>query len=638
VTRASLEGPAERAAPSGEAPDPPEIVVAWTPLPDDAVLAPKDSLGVEFTNTTDQTQRATAFLHVTGLDARQVTRKLTSVTLGAKQRRRLDVRVGALPIQSDQSDVGVVVEVDLARPEGPVRLATEPRYCRFDAGYARATVRPEAAPLAANEAPATDLTDIRGRLLTTEGRWLDAAVPANRDTIAPDGSGSGQGRSVLGFARLDEPESAPPALAVADATSAQAAAVSPQVAAARWITVSSTWHVYYIDAGRGTDFFNTTGYYQEKARYAKAKIYSTNPDSPIWSGYLDGQGNAPSLQLANGTYYLYQDTRTRQGNVDITGARYLNGSYVYTYIVTAFTVTSTSKAFVQLNPLAMSSDFEVAALAGQILWRKASSTDFGVPDGSYVIVANQDCPSQTGVSCGDYPTSYLCTTVLSGATCAHWRFIAAHEFAHATQRNTKTMLTFSYGDAADPANLCNCSHIAIASDHCLQSREQTEAAQAEGFAHAFATRVFNATNQSNGVFVYYKHFRETTGAITAPPKEREGYAPQLWLDTRCTKPLLSYRAVEWDWLTFFFNVTSASTSSPTPFQRLHAMYQRACAGGNLSDECDAWDGVQVGSDYFVGFEQLRSAAYDEYFSESGDPNDPRFVRFRNALEAHGVNH
>ena len=137
---------------------------------------------------------------------------------------------------------------------------------------------------------------------------------------------------------------------------------------------------------------------------------------------------------------------------------------------------------------------------------------------------------------------------------------------------------------------------------------------------------------------YYKHFRETTGAITAPPKEREGYAPQLWLDTRCTKPLLSYRAVEWDWLTFFFNVTSASTSSPTPFQRLHAMYQRACAGGTEPDECDGWDGVKVGSDYFVGFEQLRSAAYDEYYAESHDPNDPRFVRFRNALEAHGVNH
>jgi hypothetical protein len=55
--------------------------------------------------------------------------------------------------------------------------------------------------------------------------------------------------------------------------------------------------------------------------------------------------------------------------------------------------------------------------------------------------------------------------------------------------------------------LCQCQHISpINTLHCLQSLEKPGAAQVEGYAHNVVGRTWNALEQSDCVFPYYKHF------------------------------------------------------------------------------------------------------------------------------------
>jgi hypothetical protein len=100
---------------------------------------------------------------------------------------------------------------------------------------------------------------------------------------------------------------------------------------------------------------------------------------------------------------------------------------------------------------------------------------------------------------------------------------------------------------------------------------------------------------------------------------KDGYDPALWHNTKCT--YLTDASVEWDWLTFLVNVSSASTSYSSDFTALFDIYRRACGGQKCT------------SDTKVRWDDLRDEAALKYGSGDG-----RYVRFNAALVTHGVNH
>jgi hypothetical protein len=85
----------------------------------------------------------------------------------------------------------------------------------------------------------------------------------------------------------------------------------------------------------------------------------------------------------------------------------------------------------------------------------------------------------------------------------------AHEIGHMVQERAMG-LSFADLDTDSPAQaLCRCDHYDLSwgnRKHCLQSREEQGGAQQQGFAHAFAVRVLNRTEEFNATMPYYDLF------------------------------------------------------------------------------------------------------------------------------------
>jgi hypothetical protein len=88
--------------------------------------------------------------------------------------------------------------------------------------------------------------------------------------------------------------------------------------------------------------------------------------------------------------------------------------------------------------------------------------------------------------------------------------------------------------------------------------------------------------------------------------------------------VVSGRGVEWDWLTFFYNVSAEALANPVTLSHIFNIYRRACTGG-ISAKCQGTETVQ--------WTNLLNGAAAEY-----GLTDPHYVRFRDGLIAHGVNH
>jgi hypothetical protein len=71
--------------------------------------------------------------------------------------------------------------------------------------------------------------------------------------------------------------------------------------------------------------------------------------------------------------------------------------------------------------------------------------------------------------------------------------------------------------------------------HCLQSIEKTGAAQREGFAHFFASRVWNEQDGGACTFPYYKEFLETEGGVAvSPPVPIDCAGVRKWRNNYCS--------------------------------------------------------------------------------------------------------
>jgi hypothetical protein len=188
----------------------------------------------------------------------------------------------------------------------------------------------------------------------------------------------------------------------------------------------------------------------------------------------------------------------------------------------------------------------------------------------------------------------------------------------------------------DPEALCRCDHVPPIQgpEHCLQSRESYDVSATEGFAQFFGTKLFNLDTQGDATLNYYKRFRYGQGELDYwdPPVPADAFGYVHWIDDYCTQPLTDF-GVEWDWLNFFYKVTSRHASPITDLPHLYNIFKRACQG-NPDWLCQRhmsprWSTPPQPEDYYTM--SILASAYMEL------PYD-KYVAFNNAGESHGVAH
>jgi len=614
-------------ATTGDAPSQTEVSLDLLALPEGSVLSASDVVAATATNWTDGPREATLWITVAGLDGRSIRRRVAAFSLGPRERRDVGVPVGSLAIQSQDHPVLLALELVVERPGQPLRLSAKPLYFRFQREYQEARFRSESGvtDLAADlgAALARD-AEVRGRIQSADGVWVDARSEAARDAVVPRATRSRQGLSVLS---VNSADALPvggittPRPAVEAAADPLAVAVPAQAGVTATATVCTGWYVNHVDAGYGTDYFGTTGWHFEYAANAYA-LLATASGTTIWQGYLSSTGCTPTLNLAYGDHTLLQTSGTVQrSSVEFRNTRVVSGQRVGTAVTTAFRWRSGDFSPIYLRPYASTSDFQTGAVTGQVLrinW--ATGGNVGLTAGIYQVHSDENCPSSAGHSCGDYPDIYINGTNYH----AWWRSIVAHEIGHSVQKNAMGWPWANATTGGDSVDVCRCNHISEDEAHCLQSRASFGYSQREGFAQGFATRIFNSNIEANGSLAYYKAFLESSGGqAVPPPMAKDCYNAATWFYSKCNRT--ADTAVEWDWATFFVNVSSASRANTTDFASLFDIYRRAC--GSASEKCTDAD--------YVRWSNLRDAAYVKYGS---NPGDKRYARFRDALSDHKVNY
>jgi hypothetical protein len=82
--------------------------------------------------------------------------------------------------------------------------------------------------------------------------------------------------------------------------------------------------------------------------------------------------------------------------------------------------------------------------------------------------------------------------------------------------------------------------------------------------------------QTDGSFVYYKHFLHTNGLNEPPPIRFDGRARPKWMETNCNTAT-PYRGTEMDWMGFYYAVHS-TTSSKYSYAQIKDVYIQTCGG------------------------------------------------------------
>jgi hypothetical protein len=111
----------------------------------------------------------------------------------------------------------------------------------------------------------------------------------------------------------------------------------------------------------------------------------------------------------------------------------------------------------------------------------------------------------------------------------------------------------------------------------MQSREQVGGAETEGFAQAFAGRVFNTPSENDAVLVYYKPIAwDDWEDPTLPPSSLDMLDQPRWMKTYCNAV---DKGVEMDWMTFLYAVTMEYSSDSVPINDIFSLYRLACGAG-----------------------------------------------------------
>jgi hypothetical protein len=252
-------------------------------------------------------------------------------------------------------------------------------------------------------------------------------------------------------------------------------------------------------------------------------------------------------------------------------------------------------------------------------------------DGQFDVITDTYCVTQgKRTSCQDEVALILEPDGVVPIGVNRSKYTVAHEFGHFVQGNAHGPVRGVYepGDPLGAPPLCRCDHVPVDQQlHCLQSLEEPNAAQVEGYAQYFAARAFNADIDEGGAgctFVYYKEFLDRAcvpGAACRPHPTEAGLfindppvpipcdVAKRWRDSNClngpgSSPApsadLLNTGTELDWMQFYYGIVNAPVAAERWTSRLiHEAYIVGCGGGTVATaaSCEgrlvSWSGSAV---------------------------------------------
>jgi hypothetical protein len=536
----------EVTSPSEEAGDGP-ISLTWS-VPDRALMN-GDSIEVVVENNTPETRELDITFLDAGRDGKQREAALADLKLEPKTAQVVRVPHDRLRAATESNLGFAAVTATFYEGKDSHVVSTAPLYVSTDGEGVRVV---DALTLAHSERGLADSPD-DARLLATGAEGLTGVVLVR-----------------AGEELFAAPAAPPSPMATGKVTTM----------AGFTVRFCSTWRVYFPDSGYGDDSYGT-GWINVAARFARAYVLTASTNQLYWQGYLDGSGCTPPLTLPANTYKVQQATSSiSNGSANYQVYRLDNNVEYHHEVWATATWNNTASQTIIVNPGFNNEAIQVASVASKLLFANGI-VNFGMPVGTYKTVVNKPCPFAG--SCNYASEVRISLPNTSGYGGSNSKYIIAHEFGHQIEYRAYGGFSANFSETT-PVDVCRC-HVdtTVTNDvHCMQSLEQSNAAQQEGLAHYTAAVMWNDWTQTNCSFAYYKTFKNANGTLTQPPMAKECFTYVKWLETYCQAP---DRGVEWDWLIFYFRISSGalSAASRITIQERHRLYRRACTGSPMTN-------------------------------------------------------
>jgi hypothetical protein len=546
------EVPGENSAPPGG------LVVRIEPgcAADECSLA---ALSVTVESLRDDDAQISVALSGRGLDGRVANRRIDGLrdgkfTLAAGSSRTFRVAAADIPIQSVGSLSSVYASAAVAGPDGTITSVSPPVYVEHAATYDIVTTySPTAASARSAKLSADELMALRGRV-------FDGQALVDLQKLPPQG---GDVFRLGGGAMILQPISAARPLEAGDLPPETSPRSGPYA-----VKACFNLQAIYHDAGFGEDIDALPpapdGYPATQSVPASYLYAALKQDqATLWSGWLDASGCAPTTVLASGIYSLQVQSRlSRDIGAEAPAIHdvLLHGGDDDNYIWWTRSFFVLGSGTLNLTPTTWDHAMNAAAVNARIF----SRTEHILDPTTNTIYVNKGCPSQgptdTCARSADHEV-YIGSYSDTQPSDAMSKFVVAHELGHVLERKNFSTLGSDYAAGDDPSeSLCRCDHVTNSNQtHCLQSRELYGTGYMEGFAHFFATQLYNERDGVGCTFVYYKQFKHATLGVIQPPMAMNCGFAYGYRDHQCTPPAQggAHTAVELDFLRFLWNLHSA---------------------------------------------------------------------------------
>lgn len=233
---------------------------------------------------------------------------------------------------------------------------------------------------------------------------------------------------------------------------------------------------------------------------------------------------------------------------------------------------------------------------------------------------------------------------------AFWKFVVAHEIGHKIQQRAMGIPNSEFERVQGVAAECSCGHITGTNTlHCLQSLEHWNAAQAEGYAQFFASRVWNQAAGSDCTFRYYKEFFNDVcmpgaedgcvagaggvGFISKPPVPVSCVLPTRWRNNKCfgagvvPGDVVTDYGTEFDWMGFYYGMnTQGAPTERATMGELFGAYRFTCNDDNCVQQQLAFEACTgaFGGNCRPGVGGLRDGAQQYFASKNRASTGQRF--------------
>jgi hypothetical protein len=573
------------------------LVTGALRMPDDG--AARDALEVALTNRSDVQRDAWLEIAGHGLASALATRSYAVHTLAPHETKLVAVPAGELPLQSAAMPVTIVVGVSFAKQDGGTgRAIAGSVLARATGDYQRVVLS------SANAA-----FEHRAELGSGDGRVARMFDARARGFVDLDASALAVGEHAQVVSVTSDPE--------AEVARAPAVELAPEPQSELVDKASSTRfcvNVRYTfdDAGFGEDRLAAFPAGTVRAAHAKARV--RRGSTTLFDAHLDGNGCTPSLGTSTaGDYTVRLTSQLSRSGKHIQIRDNLDDSTVSNWDTTVRISASTSSTMT----VAPSVPFDYGnAIA---LTSTALSVLPQAIIGTFHVLVNQGCSGTNDAFDACFSPGFKQLKIglnQAGQRLITKKFVIAHELGHGVQSGLFGLFGGGYSPnpPVDTVN-CNCNHVDSANKlHCLQGRELVGPAAAEGFAHYYAARLFNALSPTECTFTYYKEVRWNVGPDPA------GSDPTICVEPDCSEPPVAIScASQWalnrdlcgddpmypdtgteaDWLMFLWSLTTQGPA-PIEFSELVTLLRGACnrscisstsgcASACLGRQPDYWD-------------------------------------------------